>query len=385
MNRKIPFGRPILGEAEKTAVRKVLEGDILVHGPIAKQFEAAFATYTGSKFAISTSSCTASLHLAYFDLGIKPGDEVIVPAMTHVATVHAVELCGGRPIFVDAEGATGNIDIGQIESKITSRTKALSLVHFLGMPVNMEAIMKVARKHSLFVVEDCALAIGARYKGQHVGTFGDVGCYSFYPVKHMTTAEGGMTLTQSQDIYDRTTRKKAFGVDRTMGEREVPGFYDVKLLGFNYRMNEIEAALGIEQLKSMPQFLTSRQDNFRQLESGLRDISEIELLESTSGDYLSSYYCLSFVLKKQFATQRLPLVRYLNSHGVGTSVYYPQPVPAFTYYQEKYREDVKQYPQASRIAYQSVALPVGPHLGLEDMNYIVATLKAAIVETRGQS
>src|SRR4051812_15635691 len=162
--RTIPFGKPIIGEEEKKAVLDVLSGPILVHGPKAKEFEAAFAQYTKAPYAVSVSSCTAGLHLAYFYLGLGPGDEVIVPAQTHTATVHAVELCGAKPIFIDAEGKTGNIDISQIERAVTPRTKALSIVHFLGMPVDMDAVMAIARKHKLFVVEDCALAIGTYYK-----------------------------------------------------------------------------------------------------------------------------------------------------------------------------------------------------------------------------
>ena len=158
--RTIPFGRPIIKEEEKKAVLEVLSGSVLVHGPRAEEFEEKFTNFTGGGYAVSVSSCTAALHLSYFYLGLKPKEEVIVPAQTHVATAHAVEFCGAKPVFIDAEERTGNIDINQIEKNINRRTRAISIVHFLGMPVDMQRINKIAAKHNLFVVEDCALAVG---------------------------------------------------------------------------------------------------------------------------------------------------------------------------------------------------------------------------------
>lgn len=231
--RTVKFGKPIIGQEEMDAVMEVLSGDILVHGPKAHEFEEHFAAFTGANHAISVSSCTAALHLSYFVLGIGKGDEVIVPAQSHVATAHAVELTGAKPVFVDAEPSTGNIDIDRIEANITPATKAISLVHFLGMPVDMDRIMKIATSRNLRVVEDCALAIGTYFKGKHAGLFGDTGCFSFYPVKHFTTAEGGMILTKTPEHAHKFGRQKAFGVDRTVSERKVPGVYDVDMLGFN--------------------------------------------------------------------------------------------------------------------------------------------------------
>jgi dTDP-4-amino-4,6-dideoxygalactose transaminase len=380
--RNIPFGTPILGEEEKAKVMEVLSGPILVHGPRAKMFEADFSRFTGSKHALSVSSCTAALHLSFFYLGVGPGDEVIVPAQTHVATVHAVELCGAKPVFVDAESETGNIDIAMVEQHINSRTKAIAIVHFLGMPVNMDRINRVAKKHKLFVVEDCALAIGSYFKGVHAGLHGDVGCFSFYPVKHMTTGEGGMLLTQSDTIAAKIVHQKAFGVDRHMGERSVPGVYDVTMLGFNYRLNEIAAALGIEQIKRLSFFLKRREENYRILESALQEVPEIWLLKSSHGDYRSSYYCLSALLKEPICSQRFEIVSMLKNNGIGTSVYYPRPVPYFTYYRDKYGYADGSFPVAEKISNSSISLPVGPHLDGEDMNYIAEALKNAIYKAK---
>lgn len=380
--RTIPFGYPIIGEEEKNAVMQVLNGPILVHGPRAKEFEAAFAAYTDASHAVSVSSCTAALHLSYFYLGLGPGDEVIVPAQTHSATAHAVELCGAKPVFVDAESVTGNIDLDQLGDQITERTRAISVVHYLGMPVNMEGLMGIARKRELFVVEDCALALGSYFKGVHAGLYGDVGCFSFYPVKHITTAEGGMLITRHEDVAAKITRLKAFGVDRHMGERSIPGVYDVTMLGFNYRMSEIQAALGIEQLKRVDGFLHRRKENYAALSAGLSEIDEISQFQSSHGDFQSSYYCLSILLNEKLTPRRLEIVNYFMQNGVGTSVYYPQPVPHFSYYRNKYGYSDTSFPVAARISGSSIALPVGPHVTAEDIVYIVQVFKSAILEAK---
>lgn len=376
--RTVPFGKPMIGDEEKKAVLEVLSGDVLVHGPRAKEFEDSFAAFTGADYAVSVSSCTAALHLAYFYLGLGPGDEVIVPAQTHTATAHAVELCGAKPVFIDAEKLTGNIDIGQIESQITKRTRAISVVHFLGMPVNMERVMEIAGKSQLFVVEDCALAIGSYFKGAHAGLHGDVGCFSFYPVKHMTTAEGGMLITRHKELAEKITKLRAFGVDRHVGERKIPGIYDVNMLGFNYRLNEIQASLGIEQLKKMKGFLEKRKNNYELLSSRLKKIEGIEQFQSSHYDYQSSYYCLSVLLNQSLSKRRFEIVTYLKEKGVGTSVYYPKAVAHLSYYKDKYAYSDRSFPVASWISNSSIALPVGPHLNAEDMEYIAASLKEAV-------
>ena len=376
--RQIPFGRPMIGEEERAAVLDVLAGPILVHGPRAAQFEADFAAYTGAPHAVSVSSCTAGMHLVYFVLGLGPGDEVIVPAQTHVATAHAVELTGARPVFVDAEAETGNIDITAIEQAATSRTKAIAIVHFLGMPVDMTPVMALARRRGWFVVEDCALALGTRLDGTHAGLFGDVGVFSFYPVKHITTAEGGMVITRDAKLAQSLRLKKAFGVNRSHGERVVPGVYDVDALGFNYRMSEIHAALGIEQLKKVDAFLAQRKANYQVLARALAGVRGIRLLRSSGGRFESSYYCLSMMLDPPLLTHRLDVVERLKAEGVGTSVYYPHAVPHLAYYRDKYgfRED--SFAIARSISDGSIALPVGPHLGEEDMRLIGGAVRRAM-------
>ncbi len=376
--KPIPFGQPILGKEERDAVMAVLGGTTLVHGPRAKDFEKSFGEFTGAPHAISVSSCTAGLHLSYLHLGLGVGDEVIVPAQTHTATVHAVEFCGAKPVFVDAEAKTGNIDLEQVERQITPRTRALSVVHFLGMPVDMGRVRAISEKHQIFVVEDCALSLGAKYRGTHTGLFGNVGVFSFYPAKHMTTCEGGMVITRSPEIAKKMARQKAFGVDLDVSERKSPGIYDVTMLGYNYRMSEMQAALGVEQLRRVPSFLETRRRNYDALRAGLRHVEEVTLLESTHGDYESSYYCLSVLLNDKLAQRRTEIVSSLKEAGIGTSVYYPRPVPHLSYYREKYGYSGDTYPVAARISRASIAFPVGPHLNEEDMARITGTLKTAI-------
>ncbi|MBU1611552.1 MAG: DegT/DnrJ/EryC1/StrS family aminotransferase [Proteobacteria bacterium] len=379
--RTIPFGKPLIGVEEQRAVLEVLQGPILVHGPRAKQFEADFRAFTSAPQALAVASCTAGLHLAWFDMGLVQGDEVIVPAQTHSATAHAVEFTGATPVFVDCDPRTGNIDPEAVPEALTSRTRGICVVHYLGLPADMEKLNAIAEKNDLFLLEDCALSIGATYKGVHTGLLGDAGAFSFYPVKHMTTAEGGMFITKHAELGARIDKKRAFGVDRVVGERIVPGVYDVNMLGYNYRMNEIEAALGVEQLAKIPFFLERRRNNFVALSSALEELEEIRVLETGDQDNKkSSHYCLSVILAPPLRDKRFDIVAGLKEKGVGTSVYYPRPVPHMTYYKEKYGHGSDSFANAAQISYCSIALPVGPHLTSEDMEYIQQSLKQTLYE-----
>jgi len=381
--RNIPFGRPMIGEEERRAVLDVLSGPIFTHGPRVHEFEQVFARFTKAPFAVATGSCTAALHLAYLHLGIGPGDEVIVPTQSHVATAHAVEYCGARPVFVDSEPRTGNIDVDAIEACVTGRTRALSVVHYLGLPVDMDRVMAVAQRHKLFVVEDCALAIGTYYQGTHAGLIGDAGCFSFYPVKHITTAEGGMLITRHADVARSVSMQRAFGIDRNVvSQRKTPGDYDVEHLGFNYRLNEIGAAMGLVQMQRVGDFLARRHENDQALRKALADVDEIELLESSRPGFESSHYCLPILLKGLLAAKRLDVMESLGKRGVGCSVYYPRPIPHMSYYRKKYGYGDETFPVAARISRSSIALPIGPHVEPDDVAYIAEQVAAAIAEVK---
>lgn len=377
----MPFGRPMISDRERNAVMDVLSGDILTHGPRVKEFEAAFESFVGGGHAVATSSCTASLHLAAMFAGLKPGDEVIVPAMSHVATAHAVELCGARCVFVDCEPATGNINIDAIEAAITPRTRAIFVVHFLGVPVDMERVMTIARKHGVFVVEDCALALGATLRGTHAGLFGDAGCFSFYPVKHITTGEGGMTLTRRRDVADSTRLQRAFGIERPL-RPETPGAYDVIQLGNNYRMQEMSAAIGIVQMERLPEFLEKRRENDAALLEALDGIPGVSTFAEPGTGVEPSRYCRSIILDEELTTRRSAIMRELSSRGIGTSVYYPTPIPLMSWYadREGWRRD--DFPVASWISESTIALPVGPHLGVSDMRAMARALREVIQQVK---
>ena len=375
----IPFGRPLLGHEEKTAVSEVLDGPILVHGPKAEEFEASFSNYTNAPFSLSVSSCTAGMHLYYFCIGLGPGDEVIVPAQTHVATAHAVELTGAKPIFVDCELKSGNVDVAAIENAITAKTKAIAVVHYLGVPVNMESVCNLAKKFELNIVEDCALALGAKLNSQHVGLFGDVGVFSFYPVKHITTAEGGMIITKSKSLYQKLKTAKAFGIDKTHQDRTLPGYYDAKSLGFNYRMSEINAAIGIQQLIKLENFLAQRKLNFTELESLLSEVEEIKVISQPySNSIKSSHYCLSVMLSDKLRQHRGQIMNSLKELGIGSSIYYPHPVPRMTYYKEKYGYNDQDFKNSESFSDKTIALPVGQHLSELDMENIASNLSNII-------
>lgn len=376
---KIPFGKPILEVEEKQAVQDVLSGPILVHGPKSELFENAFREFTGAPHAISVSSCTAGMHLIYHALGFGQGDEVIVPSQTHVATAHAVELTGARPVFVDANIQSGNIDADAIEALISPRTKALAVVHYLGVPADMEKISEIAKKHGLFLLEDCALSPGASFDGVHTGLIGDAGCFSFYPVKHLTTAEGGMIILKDQALAEKLRLLKAFGVNRTHGERSVPGEYDVVALGYNYRMSEVHAAIGIEQMKKLPTFLDKRRENFQLLEDALSGLNSFRILPQPIDETrTSSHYCMGLLLQSQLVEKRPEIMDRLKRMGIGTSIYYPHPVPHMSYYRDKYQ--VIDCPNAELISNSIIALPVGPHLKVGDMQTIVDGLAKVLSE-----
>jgi len=377
----IPFGRPMIGDEERDAVAEVLAGSTLSHGPRGHDFEEAFAAFTGAPHAIATSSCAAALHLSYLGLGIGPGDEVIVPAQTHVATAHVVEACGAKPVFVDCD-PVGNIDLDAAAAAVTERTRALSVVHYLGLPVDMTRAVELARKHDLFLVEDCALALGATWDGTHTGLHGDVGCFSFYPVKHITTTEGGMAISRRADVAEKLAKQRAFGIDRTVvAERRHSSAYDVELLGLNYRMSELNAAIGVEQLRKLPSFLAARERNARAIKAALEGHPVVRVLDTTGGGSArASFYALEAVLEGPLGARRDEVIEALKQNGLGVSIHYPRPVPLTTYYRNAYGYTDGQFPNAERISNESITLPVGPHISESDAERVVEILTVTVEE-----
>lgn len=376
--RNIEFGRPMISQLEKDAVMSVLDSPQLVHGPITKDFENIFSGFLGGGFSTSTSSATTALQLAYMVLGISPGDEVIVTSLTHVATANSIRAVGAIPVFVDVEVQTGNISVEQIQRAITSKTKAICVVHYLGLPVEMNRILSLAKSHNLFVIEDCALALGSYYQGTHVGLVGDFGAFSFYPAKHITTGEGGMLVSKNQNLIETAMKMKAFHYSKNVGDRKVPGLYDILGFGLNLRMSEISAAIGIEQIKKLPNFLRSRKENI--------DILTFEF-ESRVGSFLdyecgfgvSGIYCAAFVLRPEFTGLRDDLIMKLKKLGISCSIYYPVSLPRSTYYRTNPQVSrALDTPNSDYLSTANIAFGVGPHLSLTDMKYVRETFSTLL-------
>jgi dTDP-4-amino-4,6-dideoxygalactose transaminase len=244
----------------------------------------------------------------------------------------------------------------------------------------MERVLALARPHDLFVVEDCAIALGATYRDVHVGLHGDIGCFSFYPVKHITTGEGGMVVTTRADVADKVSRQRAFGIDKSvLADRRHTGAYEIEHVGLNYRLSEIGAALGLVQIARLPGFLEHRRRTYRALAEGLSGVEGLRLLESDDdGPLRASHYCLVGVLEGDLAPRREAIIEQLKAAGVGTSVYYPKALPDTSYYRSRYGFGHGTCPNATRISEDSIAFPVAPHVSREDVERIVTTVKETL-------
>ncbi|HDZ36705.1 MAG TPA: DegT/DnrJ/EryC1/StrS family aminotransferase [Marinobacter sp.] len=358
---RVYFGRPMIGDSEKQAVLSVLSSPQLSQGGAVSAFEENFESFIGGGLATAVSSCTAALHLSCMAL-FKPGDEVIVPALTHVATAHAVEAMGATPVFADVSRETGCLDLRTVELHVTEKTKGIMVVHYLGICRDIGLITGFARERKIDVIEDCALVLGANLDGLHVGLMGKVGCFSFYPVKHITTGgEGGMVVTRSANLSDNLRRRRHFGQAEKMG--------DVTTLGLNYRMTEMQAAIGNVQLNRFSEFMRRRSRNYDVLRAALRKgyLSELNIIESP----VSANYGISVFVSKW----RDELRRRMKARNVETSIYYPHAVPMLKYYAQKYGHKPGDFPNAEAIARETICLPVGPHLIDRHMEHLITVLR----------
>ena len=369
--KNIPFGKPLIGEDEKKEIQHVLEGPILTHGPKCFEFEKKFADYIGVKYAITTSNCTTAIHLSLESLDLKKGDEIIVPAMTHVATAHAVEHLGAKPIFVDVLEETGCISPDGIEKAITKKTKAIIPVHFVGLPCEMDKISHIARKFDLKIIEDSATALGASFDNIKTGGLGTIGCFSFYPTKHITSMEGGMAVTNDEKLALKISKKRAFGYNKNLNERAVPGLYDVDMLGWNYRMSEGHAAIGLVQLSRLQNFLKIRKRNAEIIYNKLCENEAIvSMIPFQNFKSKSSWYCVNLILNENFKSRRTKVINSINAIGVQTSIHYPVALPCSLYYKKKYGYKPTEFPNAYNMSLSTISLPCGPHMDEEDAKYV---------------
>ena len=368
----IPYGRQKIDEDDIQAVVDVLRSDYLTTGPKIMEFEKMAADYVGAKYAVAIANGTAALHAACYAAGIGEGDEVITTPLTFAASANCVLYCGGTPVFADVDLKTYNIDPEDIKRKITDKTKAIIAVHLAGQPCDMDAIHKIANEHDLIVIEDGAHALGAEYKGKKVGSLSDLTTFSFHPVKPITTAEGGMIVTNREELYKKMSLFRTHGITRDqnlMTKCEGSWFYQQLFLGYNYRITDLQCALGCTQLKKLDGFLERRRELVQRYQQAFENCSNIvvpyQLPETKSGWHLYIVQVLNCDRRQVFES--------LRAKGIGVNVHY---IPV--YYHPYYRENGYQNtccPNAEKLYEHFISLPLHVSLTDEEQDYIIQTIK----------
>ena len=350
----IPVAKPLIGEEEKRAVLEVLGSGMLAQGTRVKAFEEAFASYVGTRHAVATSSGTAALHVALLACGIRPGDEVITTPFTFIASANAILYCNARPVFADIDERTFNIDPEDINEKVTRKTRALLIVHLYGQACDMRAITEICEDYNLKLIEDACQAHGAEYRGRRVGSFGDAACFSFYPTKNMTTGEGGMVTTSSDEVAERA---------RLIREHGSRVRYEHIALGYNYRMTDIAAAIGLVQLAKLEQMNARRIENAAMLSRELKGVEGIET------PYVMPEVKHVFHQYTVRAERREELIKKLEKAKIGYGIHYPKPVHRQRLYLELGYGDVS-LPRAEKASREVLSLPVHPALKEEEVKLI---------------
>ena len=359
LKRAIPISKPVFGREEVEAVRKVLQSGMLVQGEKVKSFEKAFANYIGVDHAVAVTNGTIALDVALKALRLGQGDEVILPAFSFIASSNCVLFQGAKPIFADIDQRSLNIDPSDVNKKITAKTKAIIAVHIFGQPAKMEELKEITQDHGIFLIEDAAQAHGAEYKGQKVGGIGNIGCFSFYATKNITTGEGGMIMTNNGEFARRSR------LLRDHGQTEK---YHHIVLGYNYRMTELSAAVGLVQLKKLDELNEKRIKNAKMLNEG------IEKIRGLTPPYVEEYakhvfYQYVVKVEEDYSMERNELAKHLEKMGIGTAVHYPIPI----YKQPLYHGlgyDKTICPITEESCKRVLSLPVHPSVNDEDVQYI---------------
>lgn len=357
----ISLNAPQIGKEEIEAAVKVMKSGVLTNklgaGPLVTKFEKGFAKLMEAKHAIAMNTGTAALHSSTVAAELKPGDEVILPSFTFISTAEVVVMTRARPVFVDINPETYNISLGKIEEAITEKTKAVFPVDLYGLPADMKEIREIADKHGLFVIEDAAQAHGSSYKGKPPGVFADVACWSFYASKNMTTGEGGMVTTNNGEIAEKLRFM------RSHGEKEE---YKSVMLGHNYHMSEIHAAIGCVQLARLPEFVARRRENASRLTAMLSREPKLQLPRQPKG-YKHGWYLYTVRLKNGKRKQRDRVVEGLRKKSIGTGAYYANPIHLMPYYS---RFSKGKLPETEKASQQVFSLPVHPGVTAEQIDII---------------
>jgi dTDP-4-amino-4,6-dideoxygalactose transaminase len=350
----IAISKPYIGEAEKQAVIEVMESGMLVQGSRTAKLEEKFAAICGTQYAIATSSGTTALHVALLANGIKPGDEVITTPFTFMASVNSILYVGGRPVFVDVEGDTFNINPQLIEAAITPKTKAILPVHLYGYPCNMDVIMNIANKYGLLVIEDACQAVGARYKGKAMGSFG-TGCFSLYATKNIMAGEGGMITTNLEDVAQRCRMIRNHGMQRR---------YYHEMLGYNFRTSDLHSAIGLVQANRLEDFTTKRKANAAFLNEHITSVKTPQVNE----DYEHVWH--QYTIRVDGGRSRDAAVKNLTDAGIGTGIFYPIPAYRQAHIVEAGYGNLS-LPVTEIIVNEVISLPVHPQLSQTDLETIV--------------
>jgi dTDP-4-amino-4,6-dideoxygalactose transaminase len=380
----LPFSLPEIGQEEIDEVADTLRSGWLTNGPKTRAFEAAFREATDSKHAVALSSCTAGLHLALLASGIGPGDEVITTPLTFAATVSMIIHTGATPVLADVREDDYNIDPEQIEKHITPRTKALIPVHYAGQPCRMDEILTLAKTHNLRVIEDAAHALGASYRGKQIGAIGDCAIFSFYPIKPITTGQGGMLTTNDDDLADRVRLLSLHGLSKNAWDRysdKGSAFYQVLAPGFNYVMTDIQAALGIHQMRRLPAFQAQRTELVRQYNEQLADLPEIIRPGVRSDvDHCWHLYAIR-VDADRLKIGRDGFIEKLRALGVGTSVHFI-PIHYHPYFSDRLDLHKGDFPVAERVFEGLISLPLYSRMESGDVTRVSEALHQIVAANR---
>jgi len=368
---KVPFVVPEITSEDKKVILSTLNQNLLTNGPKLREFEKKIAKFCGSRYAIGVSNATAALHLSLTALQIKTGDEVIIPDLTFAATANSVLFTGATPVIVDINEDDFNISVESIKKSITKKTKAIIPVHFAGNPCNMNIIKSIAKKHDLRIIEDCAHAIGGKIGKKHVGTFGDAGCFSFYPTKNLTTFEGGMVITNSKKISDSIKSLRNHGITKSLQDRFTKGKpweYDIIVPGYNYRLDEIRAALGISQLERINKNNLKRKQAFLYYNSKLKD-KDCVIIPKISKNTTHSCHLYVLRIQKNKKFSRDNMFQKLLKNGVRSSVHY-KPLHQFTAYKKNAKILVK-LTNSKKIFEEIISLPLYPQITKKQQNLVI--------------
>ena len=372
---KFPAYEPWISKEDEKIINKTLKQSMLTLGPQLEKFESDFCIYSKAKYAIAVSNCTAALHLSLMALGLKENDEVIIPDLTFVADANAVLACNAKPVVADINKENFFLSISSIKKNITKKTKAIIPVHIYGQVCNIDEILDLAKDNNLKVVEDCAHAVGTFHKSKHVGTLGSTGCFSFYPTKNITTAEGGMVTTNSKEIAEKVRQLRSHGMTKSLKSRyssEYPWVFDIVEPGYNYRLDEIRSALGVTQLKRIKKINELRKKASLYYHKNLQNIPGI-ILPDMINDNSHSYHLYTIRVTKPFKFSRNQLYKKLKDNGIRTTVYW-MPIHEYAAYSKFAKKS--SIVNTTNTYDEILALPLFPNISKKHQDAVIRVIKS---------